>query len=95
MNTTATANQTVTTNRGYDAAALAPWSVARRDDPAVTFGDVIDLLNAAGPLTVSNIAGALDVAPSAADATVRQMLARRCLRFDEWHRCSLAGACAE
>lgn len=79
-----------------DRSALHPWSIARpATDPAVSFGDVIDLLNACGPLPVHDIAGALDVPECAAAGTVRQMIARRCLRSDEWRRYRLSGACAE
>lgn len=76
--------------------ALHPWSVARPSiEHTPTFGDVIALLDAAGPLPIAHIAGALDVTECAAAGTVRQMIARRCLRSDEWRRYRLAGACAE
>lgn len=77
---------------------LHPWSIARRarqQPESVSFGDVIDLLNACGPLPIAHIAGGLDVTECQAADTVRQMLARRCLRSDEWRRYRLAGACAE
>ena len=56
--------------------------VARR--PAVA--DICDLIEAAGPLALCDIAGGLDVPVAVASPVVQSMIADACVREDEWGR---------
>jgi hypothetical protein len=58
----------------------------------VSVDDVCDLLEAAGPLTLCDIAGGLAVPVRRAAACIRRMLANRDLRRDEFGRYRLSGA---
>jgi hypothetical protein len=60
----------------------APVPLPRRFDAP----DVLDLLEAAGPLTTGDIAGGLGVPEREAAGVVRMMLDRDWLRPDEWGR---------
>lgn len=62
----------------------APKSAAIPQSAGVA--DVRDLLEAAGPLDISDIAGGLDLPVAAVVGTVAWMLARGELRRDEWER---------
>lgn len=48
--------------------------------------DVSDLLDAAGSLSIADIAGGLDATLAAVEATVAWMVSRGDLRRDEWDR---------
>ena len=73
--------------------AIRPVAAA----PAVAVGtaDVRDLLDAAGPLAIADIAGGLDISVKAASARVAAMLYCGCLRADEWGRYCLSEGCRE
>jgi hypothetical protein len=77
----------------------APRRPAVQQRPAVqtvervTVHGVRDLIEAAGPLSLRDIAGALDVPERDAMVVVGWMIARDCLRQDEWGRHRLWGAC--
>ena len=65
-----------------------PVAVADR----VSVDDVCDLLAAAGPLTVRDIAGGLAVPARQAASCVRRMVRERSLRRDEFGRYRLSGS---
>jgi hypothetical protein len=67
---------------------------ATTDVPAVSTADVQDLIDAAGPLALRDIAGGLDCAVRDAATRVQQLLEQGCLRRDEFRRYRLVGACA-
>ncbi len=48
--------------------------------------DVRELLEAAGALTIADIAGGLDVTLAAVQTTIAWMVSRGDLRTDEWNR---------
>jgi hypothetical protein len=58
----------------------------------VSTAEVAELIEAAGPLSVRDIAGGLGVTVSAALGAVRQMVERHRLREDEWDRFSLCSS---
>jgi hypothetical protein len=60
---------------------------------AIAVSDVCDLIDAAGPLSLRDIAGGLDVSLHQASTVVGSMLEHDCLRQDEWERHRLSGAC--
>jgi hypothetical protein len=60
----------------------------------VTADDVCRLISAAGPLTLCDIAGGLDVPFRRAAVRVRRMVAACELRRDEFGRYATRGACA-
>jgi hypothetical protein len=55
--------------------------------------EVRELIDAAGPLTICDIAGGLAVSVRAAVPAVRRMLSSGCLRRDEFDRYRLWGGC--
>jgi hypothetical protein len=55
----------------------------------LTTDSVADLLRAAGPLSVEDIAGGLGVPVREAEGVVRTMVADDCVRPDEWQRMKL------
>jgi hypothetical protein len=55
--------------------------------------DVRDLIEAAGPLVLDDIAGGLDVSLPEASLRVHTLVAGGCLQQDEWDRYRLAGSC--
>ena len=55
--------------------------------------EVCDLIAAAGPLTVRDIAGGLAVSARQASASVQLMVRRNCLKQDEFRRYRLSGTC--
>ncbi|MBI5288622.1 MAG: hypothetical protein HY873_06585 [Chloroflexi bacterium] len=64
-------------------------------NPRLSSHDVRDLIDAAGPLSLRDIAGGLDAPLARVAGLVARMLAQGCLRQDEWgrHRRSPAPAC--
>ena len=93
MNATTTAPNA----RASYAATGALYFGPRVDVPAavtVSVDEVADLIAAAGPLTLCDIAGGLAVPARRAAARVRQMVADRALKRDEFGRYRLAGALA-
>jgi len=58
----------------------------------IAVSDVCDLIDAAGPLSLRDIAGGLDISLQQASCVVDWMLEHDCLRQDEWERHSLWGA---
>ena len=62
---------------------------------SVNMAIVRDLLDAAGPLTIADIAGGLDVSVKSASGRVAAMLYCGCLRADEWGRYRLSERCRE
>lgn len=94
MNTLAVASA------GHSSAARGPWIDVRPGGPLdatsreVAAEDVRDLIDAAGPLTLRDIAGGLDVPLRLAAERVRRMVAGRTLTRDEFGRYRLWGACA-
>lgn len=68
---------------------------ATRSGPPGMIEEISALLEAAGALTVDDIAGGLDLSVDTASAWVNEMLHQDCLREDEWNRYSLRGACGE
>ena len=67
---------------------------ARDRTPAVSPGAVRDLLDAAGPLSLRDIAAGLGVPMQRASHIVSWMLDHDCLRQDEWRRHTVRG-CAD
>ena len=63
------------------------------DERPVSAEEVESLIQAAGPLSVRDIAGGLGVTVAAALSAVRGMIVGDCLRQDEWGRLSLAPGC--
>jgi hypothetical protein len=61
---------------------------------AVSIDDICDLLDAAGPLTVRDIAGGLNVTIRQASACVQRMVLSHCLRRDEFRRYRRGETCA-
>ena len=59
----------------------------------IAVSDVCDLIDAAGPLSLRDIAGGLDISLQQASCVVGWMLEHDCLRQDEWERHGLWGAC--
>ena len=59
----------------------------------IVSSDVRDLIDAAGPLSLRDIAGGLDVSNYQAAALVHSMIEHNCLRQDEWERFRLPSAC--
>jgi hypothetical protein len=64
-------------------------------DRAASAEAVRSLIDAAGPLSLGDIAGGLGIAVAAASTTVDRMLAAGCLRQDEWERHTLRGTACE
>ena len=62
--------------------------------PAISVDDVRDLLDAAGPLTLRDIAGGLAVPARRVAGRIRQMLADCALKQDEFGRYRLTGSAA-
>ncbi len=60
---------------------------------AIAVSDVCDLIDAAGPLSLRDMAGGLDVSLHQASTVVGWMLDHDCLRQDEWEQHRLSGAC--
>jgi hypothetical protein len=60
---------------------------------SVTEAEVCDLIEAAGPLGLRDIAGGLDASIRAVAARVRRMLRNGTLKQDEWARYRLWGEC--
>jgi hypothetical protein len=60
----------------------------------VSVDDVCDLIEAAGPLTLCDIAGGLDVPARRVVARIRRLVAARLLKRDEFGRYRLMGASA-
>lgn len=60
----------------------------------IPFDDVCDLIAAAGPLTLRDVAGGLAVPAARAAGCVSKMIAECLLEEDEFGRYQLAGACA-
>ena len=69
----------------------APVATART--ASVSVDRVRELLDAAGPLSLRDIAGGLNVAVRDAATVVRWMLDRGWLVHDEWERHRLSGPC--
>lgn len=59
----------------------------------ISIEDVCELLDAAGPLPLRDIAGGLDVSIAGAAALVQRMVNFGYLRQDEWSRYRAAGDC--
>jgi hypothetical protein len=57
--------------------------------------EVVELIEAAGPLTLQDIAGGLDVSLGQASVVVQTMLDRNCLKQDEWERHRIWGECRD
>jgi hypothetical protein len=72
----------------YSPAAIKVWGPS-----AVSVEAVRELIDAAGPLTIRDIAGGLDVAAHEASAVVGRMMLEGCLSRDEWDRHRLSGLC--
>ena len=62
---------------------------------AAEIAAVRDLLDAAGPLTMADIAGGLDITVKAASARVAALLYCGCLRPDEWGRFRVTEGCRD
>ena len=75
-------HSTPTVVRTSPAATARPSRQLRRASTA----DVCDLIDAAGPLSLCDIAGGLDIHVAQASRVVRTMVADACLREDEWGR---------
>jgi hypothetical protein len=60
----------------------------------VSVDAVCDLIEAAGPLTVRDIAGGLDVPLRQASASVHRLARSNCLKQDEFRRYRLTRNCA-
>ena len=88
-----TATLTPTTRLGHHQSGAA--REIAEPECSVSADDVCDLIAAAGPLTVADIAGGLDVPVRRAAARVRQMLGRTLLKEDEFARYRAWGACAD
>ena len=73
-------------------ALVRPFFVVR--PRAITAADVQDLLEAAGPLSLRDIAGGLQVSEREAEVRVASMVAAGALGADEWGRYRLRGALA-
>ena len=69
-------------------------AIERVPSSGVAAAEVCELIEAAGPLTVVDIAGGLGVSARCAAGRVRQMVSSGCLREDEFGRYRLWGACA-
>ena len=65
----------------------APAAVSASTD------DVLALIDAAGPLTLKDIAGGLNVSLRYASSLVRRLAAGGCLGLDEWDRHRVRGGC--
>lgn len=70
---------------------VRPVAVPQRRAAA---GDVRDLIDAAGPLSLRDIAGGTGIAPHEAAQIVAHMVAHGVLRRDEWGRHSLRATLA-
>ena len=57
--------------------------------------EVCELIEAAGPLTIRDIAGGLAVSIRQASASVQLMVRRNWLKQDEFRRYRLCGTCTE
>jgi len=72
---------------GYGDALVHAW------EPAVSSHDICDLLGAAGPLSLDDIAGGLGVPARQAAMIARWMLDHGLLEQDEWDRFMLRIDC--
>ena len=57
--------------------------------------DVCELIDAAGPLTVGDIAGGLNAQVAQVMPVVEFLMGKNSLRVDEWDRLQLTGECHE
>ncbi len=73
--------------------ARARRNGAGHADRPLSTDEVCDLIDAAGPLTVRDIAGGLDVPLRQASASVHRLAQRNCLKQDEFRRYRLSGPC--
>ena len=69
-------------------------SVAADAANDVSVDDICDLIDAAGPLALDDIAGGLNRSLRQVSACVQRMVQRRLLERDEFRRYRLRGACA-
>jgi len=83
-----TARAVMTAQRDTRATASRPSAGAR-----VLDRDVLALLDAAGPLGASDIAGGLTATVREVTRVVRRLVEADCLRTDEWGRFRAWGAC--
>jgi hypothetical protein len=83
--------------RFVPSAMLAGPAASSERTPAagVAAAEVCDLIEAAGPLTVRDIAGGLAVSVRQASASVQLMVRRNCLKQDEFRRYRLCGTCTD
>ena len=94
MNATAYAATNITrfpAPRRLQQAAVAP-RVTATTTPRVSASDVRDLIEAAGPLSMRDIAGGLGVTEREAASVIRWMADAGELKQDEWGRLRLWGA---
>jgi hypothetical protein len=92
-----TAMTTVQTSRATQLGGGQALFGTRVDVPApvaqaISVDEICDLIEAAGPLTLADIAGGLDRSLRQVSACVQRMVARRLLRRDEFRRYRLHGA---
>jgi hypothetical protein len=91
---------TATARRHHRTAQITNWKFAARTshvEAAVgpSISDVCALIDAAGPLTLRDLAGGLNVPLRQASQLVVSMLDSDCLKQDEWARYRLWGSCRD